>query len=276
MNALDAEIRDLLKFAAERSMMPRFRQLADSEIEMKGEDDPVTVVDREVEAFLTDALGKLVPGVAVVGEEAVHADKSVLEHLSGQCWIIDPLDGTANFTQGKEPFGIIVALADAGKAVAGWIYDPNKDRFCHTKLGEGAFVNGDRIVAKTTGQEPPVAAISRIFLTEEERAQVDAKLAPHYSLVDIPRCAAEQYPRLALGENDVSSFKRTFAWDHAAGVLWLNEAGGKAARLDGSEYRVDQHGEPGLVGASSPAIWDAFALRVLAQGKEPARQSSGH
>jgi len=263
MSALDDEIRDLLRFAAERSILPRFRALSDDEIEMKGENDPVTIVDREVESFLTEALTKLAPGVAVVGEEATHADKGVLEHLAGQCWIIDPLDGTANFTEGKERFGIIIALADAGKAVAGWLYDPNKDRLCHTKLGEGAYVNGERIKARTTGNEPPVAAISRIFLTEEQRAQVDAKLAPHYSLVDIPRCAAEQYPRLALGENDVSSFKRTFAWDHAAGVLWLNEAGGKAARLDGSEYRVDEHGKPGLVGASSPAIWDEFVGRVL-------------
>ncbi len=263
MSALDDEILDLMKFAAERSMLPRFRALADDEVEMKGEDDPVTVVDREVENFLTEALTKLAPGVAVVGEEAVHADESVLEHLSGQCWIIDPLDGTANFTEGKEPFGIIIALADAGEAVAGWIYDPIKQRLCHTKRGEGAFVNGDKIAAKTTGKRPPVAAISRIFLTEEQRAQVDAKLAPHYGLVDIPRCAAEQYPRLALGENDISSFKRTFAWDHAAGVLWLNEAGGKAARLDGSAYRVDEHGKPGLVGASSPAIWDEFVGRIL-------------
>ncbi|GMN01685.1 inositol monophosphatase family protein [Erythrobacter sp. MTPC3] len=265
MTALDEEIRDLMRFAAQRSMMPRFRALADSDIEMKGEDDPVTIVDREVEGFLTEALTKLAPGVAVVGEEAVHADESVLDHLSGQCWIIDPLDGTANFTEGKEPFGIIIALADAGKAVAGWIYDPHKDRFCHAKAGEGAFVDAEKISAATTGSNPPVAAISRMFLTEEQRAQVDEKIAPHYSLVDIPRCAAEQYPRLALGENDVSSFKRTLAWDHAAGVLWLNEAGGKAARLDGSEYRVDQHGEPGLVGASSPAIWDEFVGRVLAQ-----------
>ncbi|MEL7446583.1 MAG: inositol monophosphatase [Pseudomonadota bacterium] len=264
LSALDGEIRDLMRFAAQRSMLPRFRTLADDEVEMKGEDDPVTVVDREVESFLTDALTKLAPGVPVVGEEAAHSDESVLEALSQQCWIIDPLDGTANFTEGKEPFGIIVALADAGEAVAGWIYDPINDRLCHTRRGEGAFVNGEKILAKTTDSTPPVAAISRIFLTEEQRAQVDAKLAPHYSLVDIPRCAAEQYPRLALGENDVSSFKRTFAWDHAAGVLWLNEAGGKAARLDGSAYRVDEHGKPGLVGASSPAIWDEFVGRVLA------------
>jgi len=264
LSALDAEIRDLMRFAARGSILPRFRALSDDEIEMKGEDDPVTIVDREVEAFLTEALTKLAPGVAVVGEEAVAEDKAVLDRLSEQCWIIDPLDGTSNFTEGKEPFGTIIALADGGKAVAGWLYDPIKDRFCHTKSSEGAFVDGEKITASTTGKDKPVAAISRIFLTEEQSAMVDAKIAPHYTLADIPRCAAEQYPRLALGQNDVSSFKRTLAWDHAAGVLWLNEAGGKAARLDGTEYRVDQHNLPGLVGASSPAIWDEFVARVLA------------
>lgn len=262
MSALDDEIRDLMRFAAQRSMLPRFRALADHEIEMKGADDPVTIVDREVEAFLTEALTRLAPGVAVVGEEAVHADRSVLDHLAGQCWIIDPLDGTANFADGKEPFGIIIALADAGEAVAGWIFDPVKDRFCHARRAEGAFIDGQRIAARTTGSTPPVTAVSRLFLSPVEAAALDARLAPHYTLVDIPRCAAEQYPRLALGENDISTFQRTLAWDHAAGVLWLNEAGGKAARPDGSAYRVDEPDRRGLIGASHPAIWDEFAARA--------------
>ena len=183
---LDAEIRDLLRFAAERSMMPRFRALADDEIEMKGVDDPVTIVDREVEQFLTEALTRLAPDVAVVGEEAVAADPSLLNKLSDACWIIDPLDGTTNFTEGKEPFGIIIALADAGVAVAGWLYDPHKDRLCHARKGEGAFVNGERVKAKTTGQTPAIAAIARGFLTAEENAEVDAKIAAHYTLTDIP------------------------------------------------------------------------------------------
>jgi fructose-1,6-bisphosphatase/inositol monophosphatase family enzyme len=262
MPALDAEIRDLMRFAARRSMLPRFRQLAEGDIAMKGTNDPVTIVDREVEDFLTEALSKLAPGVAIVGEEAAHADPGVLDHLAGQCWIIDPLDGTANFTEGKEPFGIIIALADAGLAVAGWLYDPLKDRLCHARAGEGAFINGARAAARSTAKEPPVTAVSRMFLTPEQAAEIEAKVAPHYTLVDIPRCAAEQYPRLALGENDISTFQRTLAWDHAAGVLWLNEAGGKAARSDGSAYRVDEHGKRGLVGASSPALWDEFVARV--------------
>ena len=80
-------------------------------------------------------------------------------------------------------------------------------------------------------------------------------------MVDIPRCAAEQYPRLALGVNDVSVFERTLSWDHAAGVLFLNEAGGKVARADGSAYRVDDT-RKGLIAAASPALWEGLAARM--------------
>jgi fructose-1,6-bisphosphatase/inositol monophosphatase family enzyme len=78
-------------------------------------------------------------------------------------------------------------------------------------------------------------------------------------VVDIPRCAAEQYPRIVLGINDVSIFERTLAWDHAAGVLFVNEAGGRAARPDGSAYRVDNHLQPGLIAAASPALFEQMA-----------------
>ena len=76
------------------------------------------------------------------------------------------------------------------------------------------------------------------------------------------RCAAEQYPRIVLGQNDLSIFERTYAWDHAAGVLFVNEAGGKVARPDGRAYRVDEHMQPGLIGASSPLLWDELAARM--------------
>ena len=262
MSALDAEILDLLRFASQRSILPRFRNLAEGEIVEKARGELVTVVDREVEEFLTEALTRLAPGVPVVGEEAAHTDPAVLDALADQCWIVDPLDGTHNFASGQGPFGIIVALADAGEAVAGWLYDPQTDRFCRAKRGEGAFVGEDRITSRTTGETPPVAAISMLFMDETERAFTEANVAPHYRLVDIPRCAAEQYPRLALGENDVSLFSRTLPWDHAAGVLWLNEAGGKAVRPDGSPYRVDEMERKGLIGAASPALWDEIAGRL--------------
>ena len=259
MTPLDEEMRALMRFASERTILPHWRNLGEDDIVEKAHDELVTVADRESEAFLSEALAKLAPDVPIVGEEAAHADPSVLERLSGPCWIIDPIDGTHNYAHGRTPFGIIVALADAGEAVAGWIYDPVRDRFCHARRGEGAFVDGERIAARPTGEDPPLAAISVVFLDQARRAAVNAHIAPHYRVVETPRCAAEQYPRLALGENDVSFFERTLAWDHAAGVLWLNEAGGKVCRPDGSPYRVDEIERTGMIGAASPQLWDGLA-----------------
>ena len=225
----------------------------------KAHDDVVTIADREAETMLAEGLAKILPEAAIVGEEAAHADGAVMDRrAAGLCWIIDPLDGTNNFARGKPPFGIIIALAANGETQAGWLWDPLGRRLCHAELGKGAHVDGNRITARPTGEDKPVAAISTVFLDEAERHEVQRNVAPHFRLVDIPRCAAEQYPRLALGVNDVSVFNRTLPWDHAAGVLWLNEAGGMATRLDGSPYRPDQDGT-GLLAAASPALWDRLA-----------------
>lgn len=259
--ALDRAVLALMRDAAERAILPRYRHLAASEIIEKSADDFVTVADHESEAILTEGLARLIPDAAIVGEEAAHVDPTVLDRLMRLCWIIDPLDGTHNFAHGISPFGIIIALADGGETQAGWLYDPLSGRFCHVRRGEGAFIDEMRITAMPSGEDPPVAAISLLFLDPERREKVKKHIAPHYRMVDIPRCAAEQYPRLALGQNDISIFERSLAWDHAAGVLWLNEAGGKAARPDGSSYRVDDR-RMGLIGAATPALWDGIAARM--------------
>lgn len=261
--ALTSAVHAIMREAAERAILPRYQSLAAHEINAKAADDVVTIADREAEAILSERLARLLPEAAIVGEEAAHADPSVLDRLGDAlCWIVDPLDGTNNFAKGKPPFGILVALAEAGETVAGWIYDPLSGRFCHARRGKGAWIGEDRVTACVSGQKPPVAAISLVFADPARRAALLTHIAPHYTLVDIPRCAAEQYPRLALGENDISIFERTLAWDHAAGVLFLNEAGGKAARPDGSPYRVDNHLAPGLLGAASPQLWDELSCRM--------------
>ncbi len=249
--------------AAERAILPHYQSLAAHQIEDKAADDVVTVADHESEAILAEGLARLLPEAAIVGEEAAHADPSLLGKLGDAlCWIIDPVDGTNNYAAGRPPFGILVALAEAGETVAGWILDPLTGRFCHAARGKGAFIGEERVFARSSGTEPAIAAISLVFADPARREALRSHIAPHYRLVDIPRCAAEQYPRLVLGQNDVSVFERTHAWDHAAGVLFLNEAGGKAARPDGSPYRVDELGRTGLLGAASPALWDELAQRM--------------
>ena len=263
MRALDEAVADLMRRATQEAILPRYRNLADGEVEDKGGNDPVTVADRDSEALLSEGLAALDPDMAIVGEEAAHADPGALDALQGDCWIIDPIDGTRNFARGEPPFGIIIARASGGVATDGWIYDCLTGRLCIAHAGSGAFVDGERIEARPTGRNPPIAAISLAFLDADRRAAMKAHVAPHYTCVDIPWSAAEQYPRLALGTNDVSIFERTLTWDHAAGALWLNEAGGKAARLDGSPYRVDD-GRTGMIGAASPALWNELAARLTA------------
>lgn len=262
---LTRSVHAILRDAAERAILPRYRKLAAEQITAKAADDVVTVADEDSEALLTEALVRLLPEAAVVGEEAAFADPAVFERLDqGLCWIVDPLDGTNNFAAGKPPFGIIVALAEAGETVAGWLYDPLSGRFCAAARGRGAWIDGQRITSRSTGEQPPVAAISLLFTDPPQREAVMTHIAPHFRLVDIPRCAAEQYPRLVLGENDLALFNRALPWDHAAGVLFVEEAGGKVARPDGSPYRVADHARPGLIGAASPALWDGMATRIEA------------
>ena len=261
--ALTAGVLAVMQDAATRAILPRYQSLAAHEIDAKAADDVVTIADKEAELILAEGLSKLLPEAAIVGEEAAHADPALLDRLGNAlCWIIDPVDGTNNFAAGKPPFGVMVALAEAGEAIAGWILDPLTGRLCHAHRGGGAFVGEERITARSTGENPPIAAISLVFMDPAQHETMKAHIAPHYTLTDIPRCAAEQYPRLVLGVNDVSIFERTLAWDHAAGVLFVNEAGGKAARPDGRAYRVDEAHLPGLIGAASAGLWEEMAERL--------------
>jgi fructose-1,6-bisphosphatase/inositol monophosphatase family enzyme len=262
-DALTAAIYAAMCKANERAILPRYRSLSGHEVLAKAADDVVTVADHEAENILAEHLSKLLPDAAIVGEEAAHADPAILNRLGEDlCWIVDPLDGTNNFAAGRPPFGVLVALAERGETIGGWILDSLTGRFCHALSGGGAWLDGERFAARPSRADQPVAAISLIFLDSAQREAIKAHIAPHYRLVDIPRCAAEQYPRIVLGENDVSIFERTLPWDHAAGVLFLNEAGGKAARPDGSAYRPADHARSGLIGAASPGLWEELARRM--------------
>jgi fructose-1,6-bisphosphatase/inositol monophosphatase family enzyme len=267
MKALDAGVVALMREAASRAILPRWQSLASHEIVSKPGTselpDVVTVADREAEVILAEGLAKLLPEAGIVGEEAVHADAAVLDRLAhGLCWVIDPLDGTNNFAEGQAPFGVLVALADGGETISGWIYDCLSGRVCIAHRHGGATIDDERVVARGSHSQPPILANSLVYMSAAKRAAVSAHVAPHYTLVDIPRCAAEQYPRLVLGVNDLALFERTLPWDHAAGVLFVNEAGGKAARPDGSAYRLDDHARPGLIAAASKRLWDELAARL--------------
>ena len=261
--ALHEPVVALMRQVARDVVMPRFRNLAAHEISEKTANDFVTIADKESELRLAEGLAAILPEAGIIGEEACAADPTILERAGhGLNWIIDPIDGTGNFASGNPPFGIMIALADAGATLAGWILDPMTGRVCHALLGGGSHIDGEQVQARESGGDLPIAALAVYFMTEDERADIQRRADGQFAVVDIPRCAAEQYPRLVLGQNDVSVFARTLPWDHAAGTLFVNEAGGCCQRLDGSPYLVGDM-RRGLLGASSPRLWERAAQQLF-------------
>lgn len=256
---LDRHVAFALRDAARRAILSRYTPGQAIAADYKTVGEAVTVADRESEGIIAEHLCALIPGAGIVGEEAVHHNSALLERLGqGTCWIIDPLDGTGNFAQGQQPFGMLVALAHEGVPVAGWIYDPVNERLCSAHAGHGATIDGAPFKASQDVTARPLVAVTRLFAQEARRDAAMAYLATICDVIDSPRCAADQYPRVALGGNDATVFTRTIAWDHAAGVIFLNEAGGQAACQDGTPYRCDRP-DNGLVIARNPSVWQQIA-----------------
>ena len=253
---LDSAVAALMREVARDIVLPSFRRLTADQIIEKTPGDLVTVADRLCEDRLTEGLLALLPDARVIGEEACAADPTLLDGIaSGAAWIVDPIDGTGNYAAGAPPFAIMIALVADGDTQARWILDPLRDRLCHARLGHGAFIDDERIAAKTSGSQPPIAAISQNYVPDDRRAGIVTRMAGRFTEATVPRCAGEQYPRLVTGENDITVFWRALPWDHAPGALLLTEAGGRITRFDGTPYRVGQDGG-GLLAAASPALWD--------------------
>jgi fructose-1,6-bisphosphatase/inositol monophosphatase family enzyme len=260
MDALATSVATLMRKVAADVVMPRYRNLASHEVIEKAVDELVTIADREAEERLHEGVAQLLPEAGIVGEEAVSADETVLERIgTGLNWVIDPIDGTGNFAAGRAPFGLMIALVHNGIIQQSWILDPLTDRLCHAVLGKGATINGERVQARPSGAPLPVAGISLLFADPENRVRLKARAEGRLQMADIPRCAAEQYPRVVLGVNDLAVFERTLPWDHAPGALFVNEAGGKVARPDGSAYVIGADPGRGLLAACSPQMWDHAA-----------------
>lgn len=254
--SLASHVGALLREVAETVVLPRYRQLAAHDIAEKSPGEVVTCVDRESEARLHAGLARLGIGARIIGEEACAEDPTLLDAVGeGLVWLVDPLDGTANFASGNGPFGMMVALVDDGDPVASWMLDPLSGRMCHAERGLGAWIDGRPVRARGSSRVRPVAALGTQFMAPGERARTHRAAERAFTLEPIPRCAAASYPRLVTGGNDMALFQRILPWDQAAGMLFLAEAGGRATHWDGSPYRVGS-GKAGVLAASSAALWE--------------------
>lgn len=267
--AVDVDrVSDILRDVAARAIIPRFRSLSREEVRAKGVDDVVTVADLEAERLVTSALTALAPTIRVIGEEGSAQDADLLASLGEDAtyWLLDPLDGTANFVAGDPDIGVMLALVHGGDVVASWIWQPIHDVLLVAERGAGAFRNGERIHPVDHAGTRPASELAgwmwTRFLPPDVRAGVQTSPSRFASLRSGPTAAAVAYGKLVLGESDFSLYWRTAPWDHAPGVLLLRETGGAARRLDGRDYRPGQPGD-GLLVTRSAADWPAVRESLL-------------
>ncbi|MCT2594054.1 inositol monophosphatase [Streptomyces sp. N2-109] len=233
---------EAVRKAVAQEVMPRWRQLASHEVVQKsGPHDVVTVADQLAEEHLTRSLTALLPGSVVVGEEAVHADPGSYGALRGPdpVWIVDPVDGTRQFVRGEDGFCTLVALAHHGEVLASWTYAPVLDLMAIARLRGGALLNGEALRAGS-----PEPAEDLVVATSHPDFTTDAQkraLLGLWSDGIAPRpcgSAGLEYLNVARGELDAVAFSWELAWDHAAGLLLVSEAGGTSGTLEGKPFRL--------------------------------------
>lgn len=256
LSAGDAQrVAELMRETAAAELLPRFRNLAEGDIREKRPGDLVTVADVASEQRLAVGLARILPGVAIVGEEAVEKDPVLVDLIARpgeRCWVVDPLDGTANFSKGRGVFAMIVCLIDDRQTVGGWILDVPNDRMAVALKGQGVSIDGRAISRKATNR-PPKGLIgwSVRKVIDKQLPQLERRrLGPLTSL----NCAGREYIEMLRGTYDFNLYRRTKPWDHAAGALMLVEAGGQALRFNGEPYRPEGPLDGGIISALSGEV----------------------
>jgi fructose-1,6-bisphosphatase/inositol monophosphatase family enzyme len=253
---------EILREAAETVILPYFRTLTDGDVHEKAPGEEVTVADQEAEDFIAARLAVILPGTPVIGEEAVHARPALLDALgtAERAWLVDPLDGTANFAAGDTHWAVMVALVRYGETIASWVYRQTDGRLVMAERGAGTWHNGTRLTCATGDRCDPATlrgAVLARFLSDEEHQRMIPRFDRFQTVIGGYSCAGFEYPAIIDGEQEFALFQRLMPWDHAPGALLLTEAGGVARHPDGVPFRPDHGGRRGLLLASSPKAWDA-------------------
>ena len=265
---------EILSQAARTEIMPRFGRLVSEQVREKSSRfDVVTDADEAAEMAISAALKAVYPEAVTVGEEAAGRDQSLLDALgiADLAFVLDPLDGTKNFASGLPLFGVMTAATVRGEVVLAAIHDPVCHNTAFALRGEGAWIqdeDGSRTdlrVAGAVSVQDMDAIVGTNFLPEPLRTIVNGNLS-RLRMSSWLRCAAHEYRMAAAGHCDLLFYNKLMPWDHAAGWLLHQEAGGYSAHFDGSPYR-STHLTGGLICAPDQTSWQ-LARDTLLTGHE--------
>lgn len=190
-------------------------------VSFKGHQDYLTDADLAVENLIRGRLAELFAGDTVVGEEGGGQD-------SPRVWVIDPIDGTANFARGEHHFAVSIAYIHQGVMTLGFIYEPMVHALYSARRGRGATLDGKPIRTSDTqrlDQSRVELPYSRT-LPIEDHARMLERVVRAGCEVRIPGSAALGLARVADGRSDAYVARSHNPWDVLAGLLLVQEAGG--------------------------------------------------
>jgi myo-inositol-1(or 4)-monophosphatase len=236
-------------------------------VEYKGEADLVTIADRQSEILIRERIRKNWPSHDVLGEEQGLADTG-----SDYRWYVDPLDGTTNFAHGFPVFCVSLALEHKKQRIAGVIYDPTRDELFAAAKGSGAYLNQQRIrVSKTERLSECLVATGFPSHKRHKNPNIHFyhQITLHTHGVRRAGSAALDLCCVACGRFDGFWEFNLNPWDTAAGVLIVEEAGGKLSDFRGGPFQLDSRETLATNGLVHGAMLNEFAQIFEGRGLEP-------
>lgn len=236
-------------------------------VEYKGEADLVTVADRKSEALIRERIRKQWPSHDILGEE-----QGLVDTGSEYRWYVDPLDGTTNFAHGFPVFCVSMALEHKGKRIAGVVYDPTRNELFAAGQGSGVTLNGQRIhVSRTAKLEECLVATG--FPSHKRHKNPNIFFYHQITLrthgVRRAGSAALDLCDVACGRFDGFWEFNLNPWDTAAGVLIVEEAGGKVTDFHGGVFQIASHQTLATNGLVHAALLREFEKIFAGRGLEP-------
>jgi myo-inositol-1(or 4)-monophosphatase len=250
-------LQDILISAAQ-SKLPNAQEKIGLAQSSKADGSIVTEVDAALQNEIQSQLKHHWPNISMLGEEMPNAEQtSMLKHSEAGLWVLDPLDGTTNFTTSFPIFGLSLAYVKGGKTIAAVIYDPNRKECFTAEIGKGAFLNGEKMgLAQTDKLSNCVANVDYKRLTAELSNRL-VSCPPYRSQRNMGSCVLE-WCWLAANRIQLYLHGGQQLWDHAAGRLILAEAGGVATSLNGNEMVSNRLVKQSAIAASNPVLYEQW------------------
>jgi myo-inositol-1(or 4)-monophosphatase len=232
------------------------------QVSNKGDIDLVTEADIAAERLIVERIRSYHPRHAILTEESGDV-VTVGDAGSGFKWVIDPLDGTTNYAHGYPCFCVSIALEHDGRVVLGVVYDPTRDEMFAAERGEGATLNGRKLRVSETSDLNNALLCTGFPYDVRDRGDFARHFRNFIMRAQSVRrdgSAALDLAYVAAGRFDAFYEEGLRPWDVAAGVLLVEEAGGRVTHYDGSPFRIYQP----PIAASNGLIHEAM-LEVLRQ-----------